>query len=92
MVLICSYSSWGWGDLFLLLNDWIRPAVLFPGKFIVYESQGCECTGSRCHPSPVNWKGRVMREMRSSRELAVLRAQARAVQWLDLPVKVIDTQ
>lgn len=88
MVLVCSCSNWG--CVGFLLNDRIRPALLFPGKFMVYESRGCECTSSCCHPSPVNWKGPVMRKMRSGRELVVLRLQARSVQWLDLPVKVID--
>lgn len=73
----------------MLLSDWISPAVLFPGKFTVYGSQGCEWSGSCCQPSPMNWEGGVMGERRSAAELAVLRAQARAVEWLDLPLKII---
>lgn len=37
---------------------------------MVCESQGCECTSGCCHPSPVNWKGRVISKIRSGQELA----------------------
>lgn len=71
----------------LLLNDWIRPAVLFVGEFVVYEGQGRACTSSRCRPSPVSRKGGVRRERRAVGGLAALRAPARAGQRLGCLLK-----
>lgn len=81
---VCRYCGLGNGFEMLLFqlgaeglsvtlpNDWIRPAVLFLGKFATFECQGCECSRSCCYIGPVNQDVCGTTEMGSGRERAVL--------------------